>query len=299
VDTRGSSVHDWRVEHRRSRFAIASLVAGGVVIIAGTWGWLQRGGTAVLLTAPETATISVAELAEGVIAGEELLVLDVRATSDFLASHVPSAVSMPTYDILRSEDQLARFADWKTVLICGTSDCPELEQALRDLRLLGFRNLYELEGGMAAYQAADLTLSTQAKLIQDDLVNVLRDVEVPTITVAELRSRTDVTIIDTRTPFEFATGFIAGAIDLPLYTTQAAIDDGHYGQPRDDRTIVVYDRVGNRSRLAAQTLIDAGFKNVLSLEGGIEAWIADGGELAFPAEDGSDLDELIPTLSQE
>jgi rhodanese-related sulfurtransferase len=287
------------VEQRRSRFAIASLVAAGVVIIAGTWGWLQRGSTAVLPTAPETATISVAKLAEGVIAGQELLVLDVRSTSDFLASHVPGAVSMPTYDILRSEDELARFTDWKTVLICGASNCPELEQALRDLRLLGFQDLHELEGGMDAYRAADLTLSSQAKLIQDDLVNVLRDVDVPTITVTELRARTDVTIIDTRTPFEFATGFIAGAVDLPLYTTQVAIEEGHYGRPQDDRTIVVYDRVGNRSRLAAQTLIDAGFKNVLSLEGGIEAWTADGGELSFPAEDGSDLEQLIPTLTQE
>lgn len=283
----------------RSRFAIFSLVAGGVVIVAGVWGWLQRGSSAVLPTAPETPTISVADLAQAAIDGDQVLVLDVRPKTDFLASHVPSAVSMPSYEILRSSDELERFAGWSTVIICGATDCAELEQATRDLRLLGFQDLHELEGGMAAYQAADLTLSSQAKLIQDDLVNVLRDIEVPTITVAELRERDDVLLVDTRTPFEFATGFIAGAIDLPLYTTQVAIDEGHYGRKTDERTIVVYDRAGNRSRIAAQSLIDAGFKNVLSLEGGIEAWELDGGELTFPAEDGSDLNQLIPTLSQD
>ena len=278
-----------------SRLGVFSLVVAGIVVIAGIWGFFNRGTDTELPATYTLATISVSELADAVVQGKPVLVLDVRTKSDFLAGHIPNAISMPTYDLLRQQNNLSKLAAWPTVIVCAAPECSELTQATRDLRLIGFQDLRELEGGFAAYASADLSLASQARLIQEDLVDVLRKIEVPTMTVEELKTRQDIFFVDTRTPYEFVTGFIPGAVDLPLYATDAAINNGLYPK---EKIILVYDRQGNRSRIAAQALLDAGYTNIFSLEGGIEAWTASQGDLSYPAEDGSDLSVLIPLLDQ-
>lgn len=276
---------------------MVSLLVLGVVVVAGLWGWFHRQQSDVALpTPPALGVLSVQELANAIVKGQRLLVLDLRPETDFLASHIPNAVSMPTYQILRSAEQLTRFASWQTVLVCQTPDCPAVTQASRDLRLLGFQDLRELSGGFAAYATADLSQASQAKLVQQDLVDVLTAIKVPTLSATDLIAHRDTyAVIDTRTPYEFVTGFIPGAIDLPLYATKAAIDDVRYPK---EKKIVVYDRQGNRSRIVAKALLDAGYKDVQSLEGGFEAWKKANGEIGLPKQDGSDLKTLIPLLDQ-
>jgi rhodanese-related sulfurtransferase len=81
------------------------------------------------------------------------------------------------------------------------------------------------------------------------------------------------TLIDVRTPEEFADGYIAGAINLSLGSIQAGLF------PDVDKTtkVYVYCRSGNRSAEAKQLLSKAGFSNVVDL-GGIEEVVAIGGQ---------------------
>ena len=71
-------------------------------------------------------------------------------------------------------------------------------------------------------------------------------------------------LVDVRTPEEFESGHIDGAVNIPV--DQVAASDAFEGQDR----IVVYCRSGRRSAAAAQELAGRGYE-VLDL-GPMTAW---------------------------
>jgi len=84
-------------------------------------------------------------------------------------------------------------------------------------------------------------------------------------------SKPDVTIVDVRTPQEYAEGHIVGAINIDWKS-------GNFGPMADellddDETIAVYCIHANRSKQAAEQLVKMGFDKVIELDGGLEAWI--------------------------
>ena len=76
-------------------------------------------------------------------------------------------------------------------------------------------------------------------------------------------------LIDVRTPEEVAIAKIAGArlLDRSLRAELPNV-------PRE-RTIVCLCHSGVRSRAVADGLVQMGFRDVLNLEGGIDAWSRD------------------------
>jgi sulfur-carrier protein adenylyltransferase/sulfurtransferase len=74
-------------------------------------------------------------------------------------------------------------------------------------------------------------------------------------------------LIDVREPHEWEITRIDGARLIPLHRVQSAI-------PTIDTTtpIAVYCKAGTRSALAVRDLIDAGFRQVWSVSGGILRW---------------------------
>lgn len=85
-----------------------------------------------------------------------------------------------------------------------------------------------------------------------------------------------VTVIDVRSPEEFAAGHIAGAINIDVEGD--AFDEGIAALDQS-KTYAVYCHSGRRSLIAANTMADAGFTSIYNLDGGIIAWDAAGYEL--------------------
>ncbi|MCB9450078.1 MAG: rhodanese-like domain-containing protein [Anaerolineaceae bacterium] len=77
-------------------------------------------------------------------------------------------------------------------------------------------------------------------------------------------------LIDVRTPEEFASGHIHGAINIPVEVIGSRLSEVPQGEP-----IVLYCRSGNRSAQAASILVSAGYTGVYDL-GGIIDWQAAG-----------------------
>ncbi len=77
-------------------------------------------------------------------------------------------------------------------------------------------------------------------------------------------------LIDVRTPEEFASGHIAGAINISVETIANRLNEIPQGQ-----TLVLYCRSGNRSAQAAQILAEAGYTDIHDL-GGINDWVSQG-----------------------
>lgn len=81
----------------------------------------------------------------------------------------------------------------------------------------------------------------------------------------------DVVLIDIREPDEYEVGSIPGAELIPRGLLEFKILEL---DRVDDPAIkiILYCRSGNRSALAASSLLMMGFKNVMSMSGGYEAW---------------------------
>lgn len=85
----------------------------------------------------------------------------------------------------------------------------------------------------------------------------------------EMMDTQEVVILDVREQHEYDSGHIPGAVLLPVGTitedTAAAVIDD------PDTVVLVYCRSGNRSKTAAQALVDLGYTNIYEF-GGIIDW---------------------------
>lgn len=100
------------------------------------------------------------------------------------------------------------------------------------------------------------------------------------ITVADLQRQlaagTSAQLIDVRSDEEFRQdGHIAGATLIPLPSLSMRM-----GEIRRDAPVVVICRSGNRSQVASDMLVNAGYRDVSNMQGGMIAWRGAG----FPAE---------------
>jgi phage shock protein E len=88
--------------------------------------------------------------------------------------------------------------------------------------------------------------------------------------------RPGTTIVDVRTPEEYAQGHLPGAVNVdvssPDFSAQIATLD-------PSAPYAVYCRSGNRSGVAVATMAEQGFTNAYHLGGGIGAWQDAGGEV--------------------
>ena len=90
-----------------------------------------------------------------------------------------------------------------------------------------------------------------------------------------MNSESDYIILDVRTPQEYQSGHIPGAICIP---NETILQDPIPELPDKDQLILVYCRSGNRSKQASAKLAALGYTNVVEF-GGIHAWP---GEIAIP-----------------
>lgn len=101
----------------------------------------------------------------------------------------------------------------------------------------------------------------------------MTDHKISTITVHELKKRLDATpdlcIIDVREDNEWEEQHIEGALHIPKdqITDKIAANVSEH-----DRPIYLHCRGGVRSLYAANCLLDLGYKEVYSVEGGIAEW---------------------------
>ena len=98
-----------------------------------------------------------------------------------------------------------------------------------------------------------------------------KELEVPTITATELKTKFDrqekFVLVDVREPFEYDISRIPGSKLIPLGELPARLSEL---DSADD--IVLHCKVGGRSAKALRILQEAGFRKLNNLQGGITAW---------------------------
>ncbi|MDF2556184.1 MAG: sulfurtransferase [Bacillales bacterium] len=91
--------------------------------------------------------------------------------------------------------------------------------------------------------------------------------QINTDEASKMIGKKDTILIDCRTPEEYASGHIPGAMLLPLDELEKNV-----GELDTDKTYVVICRSGNRSTTFTDSLNSKGFKDVYNVQGGMNEW---------------------------
>jgi glyoxylase-like metal-dependent hydrolase (beta-lactamase superfamily II) len=211
---------------------------------------INRTGAAALSELAPLRAIAPAELHSMVDAGE--IALDVRAGDEFATGHVPGSVNIALS---------GQFASWAgtvlglsahPVLIAGSD--AQLEEARLRLARVGIESLDGyLEGGLAAWKDSGFPVATISQMSVAELDG-------------RLRSR-GVQVLDVRREPEWDAGHIAEATWWPLDNFKVSPPEMNHDAP-----IAVHCKGGYRSMIASGLLQRAGFKHVINVIGGFDAW---------------------------
>ncbi|MFN3530855.1 MAG: rhodanese-like domain-containing protein [Bacteroidia bacterium] len=89
------------------------------------------------------------------------------------------------------------------------------------------------------------------------------------MTFEKMLQEKNVVILDVRTPGEFRSGYIPGAVNIDVYDPEFKAKIAKLDK---SKKYLVYCRSGARSTNAGQQLLGLGFTEVVNLQGGMMAW---------------------------
>src|SRR5690554_1029089 len=102
--------------------------------------------------------------------------------------------------------------------------------------------------------------------------------EIPVNEFRDIYTNENLFIIDVRTAEEYNAGAVPGAINIPRGVLEFRIgkketwESAGVNPPDKDDPIIVYCGTGSRGALSAKALLQLGYTNVKSVEGGWGAW---------------------------
>jgi len=82
------------------------------------------------------------------------LVLDVRDGNAFASGHLPKARHIPMQELSKRIEEIGKYKDKPVIVTCSTGS--RAGAASRFLKRAGFTAVYQLKGGLAAWQQASL-----------------------------------------------------------------------------------------------------------------------------------------------
>jgi len=211
---------------------------------------INRTGAGALSDLPPLRAITPPELERMLRDGE--LALDVRSGDEFAAGHVPGSINIALS---------GQFASWAGTVLGLTAhpvliadNDQQLEEARVRLARVGMEALDGyLAGGVAAWKQAGFPVAQTHQITAEELHS-------------QLQARA-VQVLDVRRQPEWDAGHLESATWWPL-------DNFKVAPPEIDRDapLAVHCKSGYRSIIASSLLERAGFRHVLNVAGGFDAW---------------------------
>lgn len=88
---------------------------------------------------------------------EEAVVVDVRPMADFNGGHIVNALNIPINGFGNQIGTLEKHRNKPIILSCRSGN--QSQHAVRQLRKAGFEKVYNLRGGIMAWQSANLPIT--------------------------------------------------------------------------------------------------------------------------------------------
>ncbi|MBN1932473.1 MAG: MBL fold metallo-hydrolase [Desulfobacterales bacterium] len=102
--------------------------------------------------------ISAQDLHDMITGDADFVLLDIRAPLEYEDNHIDGAINIPVADLRTRHNELNR--DKTTVLICSSGNRSSLGAGI--LKQHGFKDIYNVAGGMTGYSAAGYTRECRA-----------------------------------------------------------------------------------------------------------------------------------------
>ncbi len=105
------------------------------------------------LKTSHTTQISAEDLHDMIAGSSNFVLLDVRGTAEYADNHIKGAVNIPVADLRTRHNELS--TEDPVILICSSGNRSSLGTSI--LSQQGFKNLFNVAGGMSGYSAAGYT----------------------------------------------------------------------------------------------------------------------------------------------
>ena len=130
------------------------LLVGGFVVVAALFIQdLTTGGLGKGSVDPKGAT--------DLINQQNAVVIDVRPGTDFSKGHIINALNIPMSGFSGQIDKLTKYKEQPIIVSCRSG--AQSSSACRMLRKQGFDQVFNLQGGIMAWQSANLPVSRKKK----------------------------------------------------------------------------------------------------------------------------------------
>ena len=244
-----------------------------------------------------TNRIDIPTFRELFASDDEFAVIDARPADRFSERHLLSATNLPIDVLIERLPAVVPLRRTRVVLCDENDGCAV--QAATLLADFGYQNLALLEGGIQAWQAGGGEVFSGNSVLGKAFGEfVEHQCKTPSITAAQLHHQLQQAqsplLIDSRTIEEHESFRVPGSILCPGAELAYRVP----GAASAEDSIVVHCGGRTRSIVGAQTLIDFGFHNTVSLENGTMAWQFENLELesghgsTLPALSGKQLAKL-------
>jgi rhodanese-related sulfurtransferase len=212
-----------------------------------------------------TATTTAGDVRRALRDRTEIALLDVRPEGRFAEGHPLFAASFPLGRLeIEAFDRLPR----RSVPIVVYGDGGDATAAIQRLHSLGYPEVSALAGGLAGWDGELFRDVNAPSKAFGELVEACAGT--PAVDPAELSARLgrDVVVLDARRFEEYHTMSIPTATSVP--GAELVLRAGALARPG---TLIVVNCAGRtRSIIGAQSLINAGLRNVVALRNGTIGW---------------------------
>ena len=228
------------------RFSIWTLGLAAACSIPASFCWGQSQPTIFQATLQEpnqaTPEISTEELQKILTAGSGP-VFDARSQLEYAIAHIPGTANLYEKEADRIQ-QLYPDRSTPIVLYCNGPFCGKSKRTADELDKLGYKNIRRYQLGMPVWRALGNTVETTLDgfryIIQADHTAIL---------------------VDARSPQEFATGTLPGAVNIRAGEATAANDDGRLPLWDKGTRVVVFGDTALRARTVAEEIAKKAFWN--------------------------------------
>ena len=220
---------------------------------------------------------------EKIIQNKNVQLVDVRTPKEYTEGHIKNFVNIdfkkrtfPDYiNVIDKEKPVA--------IYCRSAN--RSGKAALIMQALGFKKIYELDGGIKAWKAENKELSIKNKLTDKKIQNALKEKKFKANNIVgknhqagvldfeNLIKSNKVTLVDVRTPREFKEGHIKGAINIDWKNRHFA--NNIIETVSNNKPVAVYCHSGNRATRAMFAMDALGFTEIYNLEYGIKSWKAE------------------------
>lgn len=213
---------------------------------------INRAGAPALSELPPLPALSPAEVLTKQKAGAPIL--DTRPGEQFTAAHIPGSIYIGL---------TGQYASWAGILlgldqdiILVAEDAERVAESRLRLARVGIERVVGyLADGIAGWTGAGLPVVETPTISPEELHRLLRE------------DGRDFELLDVRRPPEWEEGHIGQAVLKPLHKLTASLADLD-----PQRLTLVHCKSGYRSLIATSLLERGGFRQVVNVTGGFDAW---------------------------